>query len=349
MFIFDGDDNDRYGNYFAGRGNDINLSENDTYDLTNLPGAPTIIEFSYDGETGSFYTDGTLDGSEVLPNGPLNTGTDYLRIGREPDQNSDWDQLELIVYHGVLDEVSRNQVGTYLAAKWDITTAYEAGPPPNGFAWNVDRPGNWEDGSNWSPSFNHADPMGGPGPNQEITFGAIITSNATVFKDSPTTVRRITFESANNYNIAGLGGITLDQGTAANAAVSVVGNHRFQSAMSINSPTEILVQGGSSLEFINRLSLNGNTVTKAGTGTLIISNTLNTGGGTILNSNGVLAGVGTVGGNVDNTNGVISPGNSLGSSLDQVPEPTGWGLGIIAVLGVAALLRRRTNEWDLTS
>ena len=341
MFIFDGDDNDSYGNYFSGRNNDIDLSGNDIYDLTSLPGAPTIIEFSYDGETGSFYRDGSLDGSRTLAEGPLNTGTSYLRVGREPDQNSDWDQLELIVYHGVLDEGARNQVGAYLADKWNITAAYVAGPPPHRFSWNVDGPGNWEDSGHWTPSFNHADPVGGPGSNQEVTFGTVITSNTTVWKDSPVTVRGITFASANNYNIAGLGVITLDQGTAVNAAINVVGNHQFQSAVSINSPTDILVNGGSRLEFVNGLNLNGNTVTKTGAGTLIISNTLNTGGGTLLNTSGVLAGSGTVGGDVNNSGGIVSPGNLSGNAPGQVPEPGSWALAVIAVLATAGLLRQR--------
>ncbi len=53
--------------------------------------------------------------------------------------------------------------------------------------------------------------------------------------------------------------------------------------------------------FENEIRLNGNTLTKSGTGTLPINNHLLTGGGMVINTAGAIAGMGTIYGDVQDT------------------------------------------------
>ena len=346
LFIYDnpGTDNNLYGNYFAGRNNDINFSENDIYDLTNPPGSPTIIEFSYDGSVGTFHHDGMLDGSAAPHNGTLNTGLAYIRVGREPDQASDWDQLELIVFSGVLDEQTRNVVGSYLSTKWGIASSYTDVSDPTSFTWNVDGAADWANTSNWTPAFGGTDPVGGPGANQDVVFGDVITAGRTVFKDSPATVRSIQFDNANTYNIAGVGGMTLDQGSNPNAAITVVqGSHQFQTQVALNHDTNVDIAASATLVFNNQLSLNGNTLTKTGTGTLTINNALNGGGGNVNCQTGTCNGTGTIGGSLVN-GAIVAPGAEGGVSV--VPEPTTL---LLLALGIGIAVARRTEGRSLVS
>ena len=145
------------------------------------------------------------------------------------------------------------------------------------------------------------------------------------------------------YIVSGSGTVNLEtdsMGTGSRIDV-VNGNHQLQAKFALIDDATIDIGNGSSLEFVNRLDLNGNTLTQSGAGTLVISNTLNTGGGTVLNHGGVLSGGGTIGGEVINDGGTISPGNSvsgLSNSQAVVPEP--GALGLLLLAGVACFLLR---------
>ena len=96
------------------------------------------------------------------------------------------------------------------------------------------------------------------------------------------------------------------------------------------------IASASSLEFVNRFNLRGNTPTKTGNGTMLVNNSFNT-GGTIVGLEGTISGAGTVGGDVDNQGGIISPGsNAIGDGeAAQVPEPSAYlllrfGVGVLA-------------------
>ena len=92
----------------------------------------------------------------------------------------------------------------------------------------------------------------------------------------------------------------------------IQGSHQFQSVVNLAASATVDVAGDSSLEFNNRLFLNGNTLTKVGEVTMAIDNNVLTGGGTIDCVQGTCCGTGTVGADLTNTGGTISPGNSPG-------------------------------------
>ena len=214
--------------------------------------------------------------------------------------------------------------------------------PPVDFTWNVNASGDWTQTTNWSsgvPGTNNT-----VNANQTVTFGPIIDSRRTVFTDSDVTVRAITFNNSNSYNVSGHGSISLVQGTAAglptesNITVSE-GSHQFQAPVILQNDTSLDVGSEATLTFNNALNLNNNDLTKTGVGTLVINNVLGTGGGTLNCEEGFCTGSGTVNGNVNNSGGTISPGNSSGS-LSAVPEPAAWFLLLLGMFGCLGLRRR---------
>ena len=221
----------------------------------------------------------------------------------------------------------------------------EGGPPPPDRTWNVDAQGDWNQGNNWAP----ASPPNTN--NHSAIFGEKITSPRTVSTDLAVTVNSITFLNTNRYVVAGAGTVNLEKNSSAPmAAINVaVGNHEFQARVNLHSDTDVTIASGFTLEFNNRLNLNGNTLSKLGFGEVAINNVLATGGGTINVQAGTISGNGTVGGDVINDGGTISPGSNsevftvLAPSSDKmvVPEPSAvvmMGLGLLSVCGFVCRL-----------
>jgi len=205
--------------------------------------------------------------------------------------------------------------------------------------WADNVSGDWNEASNWTGNtrppvtFNHS-----------AVFGDAIQSAQTVFTNTDVTVNDVQFDNSNRYIVAGAGSIHLTTGTFQNlptTGVSVAqGSHKFQAMVELNNDATVDVASGSTLEFVNRLHLNGNTLTKTGVGALVISNTLNTGNGTLNVDEGTIIGSGTIGGDVTNDGGTISPGDAglLGDGASAVPEPAGLAL---LLLGIIAWFARR--------
>ena len=222
-----------------------------------------------------------------------------------------------------------------------------AGPPPMNFSWTVNSSGDWNSASNWAPS------VGPPGASdsaepfsshQTATFGGTISENRTVFTDRAVNVRSILFDNTNSYAIAGHGNVNLIATTAAGQSTQISvaqGSHQFQAIVELATDTSVDIASGSSLEFNNRLLLNGHTLIKTGEGTLAVSNDVVSGGGTINLSQGTLEGNGSVGGDVLNDGGIVSPGNNGVQSASAVPEPTTWLMLVMGMLGCQVLLRNR--------
>jgi sulfatase modifying factor 1 len=192
-----------------------------------------------------------------------------------------------------------------------------------GCSWTSSEGGNWNSDQNWDPG---ALPNGN---DHVVTFGSSITSNSTVFVDSPVTVNRIDFDNAlASYVIAGSAGVTLQEdGVSTTPQINVAnGNHQFQANVNLAANTDVSISGGR-LDFNNVLDLGGNTLTKTGSGTLSINNNLlASGGGTLNCQQGPCGGTGTISGDVQN-GGTFSPGNSPGvmkvsGDFDQRPDGT---------------------------
>lgn len=177
--------------------------------------------------------------------------------------------------------------------------------------WNGSS-GDINDGDNWSSgSLPHDGAL-------STTDGSIV-----VYADGPTDLDSLTFDGNGDIVLGGhgpinLGDITVNQG-----------DQQIQAPVNANSDIDADIAAGASLDISGALSLNGNTLSKTGGGTLTISNN-NSGGGTISIAQGTIAGNGAVG-DLINGGGTISPGAS-------VPEPAsfllmGIGLLLVSILG----------------
>ena len=227
-----------------------------------------------------------------------------------------------------------------------ILPALEAAlAPPTSSFWEAVTGGFWTDSANW-------DSLGGVPNSADRTavFGNSIQADATVAFDSPLTINRVEFDNqSNSYAIAGFSTLNLAPTTDAipiNPSVDVNGNHAFQVAVDLLADTTVDISSGSSLEFFNRLSLNGHTLTKTGTGTLLVDGNLEAGGGSIVGAAGVIAGHGTLGASLHNTGAVISPGADS-TATSQVPEPGTamlLGIGGLLLLNAAAKATRRRHK-----
>ncbi|MCH2127942.1 MAG: PEP-CTERM sorting domain-containing protein [Pirellulaceae bacterium] len=189
--------------------------------------------------------------------------------------------------------------------------AANTAPTPTSFTWSGGTVGDWNKTANWSPQ------LGAPPRSPEHTafFDSSATGPTNVVTFTDVSVNKIQFDQPTHpYIISGSGSVNLraDSLTTAPTIHVASGNHQFQVRVGLQKSTTVSVSSGSSLEFVNRISLNGNTLTKTGGGSMVISNTLNTGGGTVVNSEGIISGGGTVGGSVDNASGTLAPGNSPG-------------------------------------
>lgn len=178
------------------------------------------------------------------------------------------------------------------------------------FEWSHDQSGFWQTQSNWEPK-------GVPDANNaHVVFGDSNLIPRTVsVGTSDVTVKSIGFNSSKSYAISGLGTIVLESdGMGSAASINVnQGTHELQAPVQFNTNAEVSVLSGLTLEFDNRLDLNGHTVAINGVGTVMFNskNILGNTSGAIQVNSGVVSGSGTVKGSVVNASNV-SPGNSTG-------------------------------------
>jgi len=301
----------------------------------------------------SYFFDVFFQSLDQSPGGILTAGP-LAGVGKIPGATPTDDiYFDIEVTHwgaGVSGTGSGNSAFTYRrSTSGDI----EPPPLPENFAWDSNQSGDWTVSGNWTP-------LGGPPgvpivqnpTNHTALFGDVIESDQTVFTNTAVSVRAITFDNTNTYAIAGTGSVNFTQNTASGApptAVSVAqGNHQFQAIVQLLTNTTANIATSSTLEFNNRLFLNGHTLTKTGAGTLAINNSVLTGGGTLNCAEGTCGGTGTISGDLNNEGGTISPGNSpVGLSsegtLPVVPEPATWMLLAIGCAGCLGFRRRRPS------
>jgi len=214
-------------------------------------------------------------------------------------------------------------------------------PPPDKF-WANTSGGDWFDG----PWVN-----GRPIENHRVVFGDFILANSTVFVDSDVTVNALLFDNDNSYAIAGTASLNLEPGTLGDPAIDATrGAHELQARVNLGDNSSADISAGASVEFVNRLNLNGHTLTKSGDGTLLINNSFNTGSGTLVGAGGVIGGGGTIGGNLNNSAGIVAPGNQVlrlafNGSLAAVPEPS--ALALVLLANLALVLRRRSPRGSI--
>lgn len=248
--------------------------------------------------------------STALPvNNDYNEAASYLKVAWDPAEFDEPLSGLNDSFTRTFDILGGNELrfGEGIEIEGRVTLVYNAVPGPGTFTWLTNGLGDWNVGSNWDTS---------SAPNSNavtVIFGSDVIDATTVVTNALVTAKAVQFDSTKSYAIAGTGSVTLGADVG-NARIDVVqGDHQFQVVVNLNtSETDVNVTAGSSLAFNNALNLNGNLLTKTGTGTMLINNALNTGGGSVAAAAGVVGGSGTIGGNLTNSGATVAPGNSPG-------------------------------------
>jgi hypothetical protein len=131
--------------------------------------------------------------------------------------------------------------------------------------WNVNANGNWSAAGNWT----------GGVPNTvgaRAVFGGVITAPRTVTVDSPITVGRIDFNSANAYTIAGTNPIALSTSGAASQINVAAGSHAINTTVALSGDAAIdVTPAASTLSIGGDLLGVGSNVNKKGAGALSVN------------------------------------------------------------------------------
>ena len=173
--------------------------------------------------------------------------------------------------------------------------------------WSNNAGGDWNDTGNW---FGGVVPSGNT---EGASFSGSNSAPSTVFTDSTVTVKSVLFNSGNTYAISGTGSVILDADTG-NASMNVQqGTHKFQVDVLLQDDTDVSVQSGAKLEFNNDLHLNGNTLTKTGSGEIALNNAVISGGGSFVCGGGICSGTTLLAGSMASVGAVVSPGSGIGA------------------------------------
>ena len=205
-------------------------------------------------------------------------------------------------------------------------------PPPIVSTWDIDGSGSWQASASWDNSLVPA------AQNQQAVFGSKISSPEVVVLESAVSVNRVEFNNSQKYAIFGPSqhSVNLVTDTLSNTPTLQVvqGGHQFQAAVNLQDNTGLDVAAGGSLAFDQALNLNGNTLTKTGSGTALVNNSLNTGGGSVIVNGGTLGGAGEVGGSLTaNVGTTIAPGTSFGTLTVETNYTQNPGSTLLIELG----------------
>jgi hypothetical protein len=133
-------------------------------------------------------------------------------------------------------------------------------------AWNLNANGNWVWGPNWTAGVPN-------GMGQGAVLGSVITQPRTLTLNLPVTLGRLDFDNVHSYTIAGTRELTLDA-TTGSAKVNVLsGSHTISAPVTLTDDTVFTITpAASNLAITGPLTANGKNLTKAGAGTLTLSN-----------------------------------------------------------------------------
>jgi autotransporter-associated beta strand protein len=240
-------------------------------------------------------------------------------VGSPPDYYHKWDEWSRLDFHFVPTASSINVVlrdgttayGTTLY--WDfveLEAAYPVDTPPpanTDFTWVGTSFGSWETSDQWSPA-------GVPdGNNMTARFADSNAANMYVRLNQPQTVQQVHLDEASSYSLIGSGSLQLDTDSVDPQLVVNGGNHRWTAPVNALANTTIDVASGASLALDNTFGFNGVTVTKQGSGTLLINGPEATGSGSLNVTEGTLSGDGVISGSINISGGAVAPGSNTGS------------------------------------
>jgi len=263
------------------------------------------------------YTEGVEDNGVLVDRNTMNA-VQVDRVGAGTATTDDLDGFGSLRFRykvGPLTADSNGEAKLYVGLGNGVSTYFDGVAigsedvvEPTVHMWDTNVGGSWHGNSNWSTN------LVPNGSDQTAILGSAIDAPATVSVDSNVTVKRIDFDSANTYAVAGTQSVTLESDeVGVNSEINVIqGSHQFQAVVNLANDTDLFTAPGTTLTLNNELNLQSNTFTKTGDGTLAINNRIATAGGMVDCQGGTCSGSGTVGGNLNNSGGTVAPGNSPG-------------------------------------
>jgi autotransporter-associated beta strand protein len=241
-------------------------------------------------------------------------------VGSPPDYYHKWNEWSRLDFHFVPTASSINVVlsdtttssGTTLY--WDfveLEAAYPVDTPPppadTDFTWVGTSFASWDAPQRWSP-------VGVPDGNDvTVRFAGSNGSSMVVRVDQPQTVQQIHLDGASSYSLVGSGPLELDTDSVDSQLVVTGGDHNWTAPVNALANTTIDVASGASLALDNTFGFNGVTVTKQGSGTLLINGPEASQSGSLNVTEGTLSGDGAISGSINISGGTVAPGSNTGS------------------------------------
>jgi hypothetical protein len=152
--------------------------------------------------------------------------------------------------------------------------------------WALNNAGSWTNSANWYPA------TAPNGIGAEATFGSIISSNRSVFADTPVTAGTLHLNNPNSYVLGGAGSLTM-QTASGSALIDVqAGTQKISLPLIIASDTNLSVASGATLKISNPLTVNsGKTLSQSGSGAVVYESTVTvqSGGSILFGNSGHLA------------------------------------------------------------
>jgi hypothetical protein len=240
--------------------------------------------------------------------------------------------------------------GTRISANLAWINGILAKPEPT---WNKTSGGSWTNNTNWNPQFP-------TGADSTANFTGAITGASTITLDAPETVGTINFSNANTYTLQGPGSLTM-QALLGPAGVNVSsGSHRIITPFQLFSDTILNIAGSSTLSISGGLVTGaGKTLTKQGSGTLIVINAqdysplaaLNISGGTasLANVDGGATTVTVSSGARLNANRVRQNTLTVNGSVRMNADSSTNGVSNVKTLNIAGTTNAWTGKLDLNT
>jgi hypothetical protein len=137
--------------------------------------------------------------------------------------------------------------------------------------WAINSAGNWNSATNWYPAAV---------PNAigaEASFGGIISTDRSIFADTPVTVGTLRMGNSSSYVIGGAGTLTLQTSTGSALVDVTAGTQKINLPLILASNTTLNVAGGATLKISDPVTVNpGATLSQgAGGGTVLYESTIN--------------------------------------------------------------------------
>ena len=296
----------------------------------------------YLGENGSGEDEYLVAWAEhSAPHVIYSTTTDFKTFQRDSRGYANWGTDV-----GGIVNVRREGDSLYLfSGKFVHTMTLSVTATATDFTWTGTSFASWDTPERWSP-------VGVPDGNDvTVRFAGSGGSSMVVRVDQPQTVQQIHLDGASSYSLVGSGPLELDTDSVDSRLVVTGGDHNWTAPVNALANTTIDVASGASLALDNTFGFSGVTVTKQGSGTLLMNGPEAAGSGSLDVVAGTLKGSGVISGDLNMTAGSVAPGISGAGELDannftlggnaklqiEIAGPATGNIDRLDVVGVADL------------